>query len=52
MACPEIAVRFPKSFPFALTDEQMTHPFFWSRDQVKLQSLQGYHDDDGDEIKA
>ena len=41
-----------KSFPFTLTGEQTTHRFIWSHDAVKFRSMQGYHDDDGDEIKA
>jgi hypothetical protein len=41
-----------KSFPFTLADDQTTHRFIWSGDQVKFLSLQGHRDDDHEEIKA
>jgi hypothetical protein len=41
-----------KSFPFTLTDDQTTHWFIWSGDQVKFQSLQGHREDDREEINA
>ncbi len=41
-----------KSFPFTLTGDQTTHRFIWSRDEVRFRSLQGYRDDDREEIKA
>jgi hypothetical protein len=41
-----------KSFSFTLTDDQTTHRFIWSRDQVKFGSLQGHRDDDGEKINA
>jgi hypothetical protein len=41
-----------KSFPFALTGDQTTHWFIWSRDKVKFRSLQGHREDDGEEIST
>ena len=41
-----------KSFPFTLSSDQTTHRFIWSHDEIKFQSLQGYHDHVGGEIKA
>ncbi|MCX6930583.1 MAG: glycoside hydrolase family 16 protein [Verrucomicrobia bacterium] len=41
-----------KSFPFALTGDQTTHRFIWNRDEVKFRSVQGFRDDDREEISA
>jgi hypothetical protein len=35
-----------KSFPFALTNDQTTHRFIWSRDQIQFRSMHGQRDDD------
>ena len=39
-----------KTFTFSLTEDQMTHRFAWSRDQILFQSLQGYRQDDHEEL--
>jgi len=41
-----------KPFPFTLADDRSTHSFTWSRDQVKFLSVQGYREDDRQEITA
>jgi hypothetical protein len=41
-----------KPFAFALTGDQTTHRFIWSRDQVKFQSLEGYAEDVSREINS
>lgn len=41
-----------ESFPFTLTDDQTTHRFIWSGEQVRFRSLRGHRDDQRQEIKA
>jgi hypothetical protein len=41
-----------KPFPFTLRGDPTTHRFTWSRDQVKFKSIQGYREDEREEINA
>ncbi len=41
-----------KSFPFTLADDQTTHRFIWSRDEVKFRSTQGFRENDREEIAS
>jgi hypothetical protein len=39
-----------KSFPFVLTNDQTTHRFIWSRNQIQFRSMHGQCDDDQGEF--
>jgi hypothetical protein len=41
-----------KSFPFILTSNETTHRFTWTREKVSFRSVQGYRDDDREEINS
>jgi hypothetical protein len=39
-----------KSFPFTLTEDQMTHRFTWNSSQIAFQALRGWRNDDHEEL--